>query len=92
MFVIIWKEVGFGVVLFLARLMSVEEELFDAARVDGASWWQLQRHVTIPHLATVIEFFTVISVITVLSWVFGYVFVMTGGPGNPRWSRSCMST
>jgi len=83
MFVIIWKEVGFGVVLFLARLMSVEAELFDAARVDGANWWQLQRHVTIPQLATVIEFFTVISVITVLSWVFGYVFVMTsGGPGN----------
>ena len=83
MFVIIWKEVGFGVVLFLARLMSVEEELFDAARVDGANWWQLQRHVTIPQLATVIEFFTVISIITVLSWVFGYVFVMTsGGPGN----------
>jgi len=83
MFVIIWKEVGFGVVLFLARLMSVEEELFDAARVDGANWWQLQRNVTIPQLATVIEFFTVISIITVLSWVFGYVFVMTsGGPGN----------
>jgi ABC-type sugar transport system permease subunit len=83
MFVIIWKEAGFGVVLFLARLMSVEEELFDAARVDGANWWQLQRHVTIPQLATVIEFFTVISIITVLSWVFGYVFVMTnGGPAN----------
>src|SRR3990170_3629034 len=83
MFVIVWKEVGFGVVLFLARLMSVEEELFDAARVDGANWWQLQRHVTIPQLATVIEFFTVISIITVLSWVFGYVYVMTaGGPGN----------
>lgn len=83
MFVIIWKEAGFGIVLFLARLMSVEEELFDAARVDGANWWQLQRHVTIPQLATVIEFFVVISIITVLSWVFGYVFVMTGGgPGN----------
>jgi ABC-type sugar transport system permease subunit len=83
MFVIIWKEAGFGVVLFLARLMSVEEELFDAARVDGANWWQLQRHVTIPQLATVIEFYVVISIITVLSWVFGYVFVMTnGGPGN----------
>ena len=83
MFVIVWKEAGFGVVLFLARLMSVEEELFDAARVDGANWWQLQRHVTIPQLATVIEFYVVISIITVLSWVFGYVFVMTnGGPGN----------
>lgn len=83
MFVIVWKEVGFGVVLFLARLMSVEEELFDAAKIDGANWWQLQRHITIPQLSTVIEFFTVISVITMLSWVFNYVYVMTaGGPGN----------
>ena len=83
MFVIIWKEVGFGVVLFLARLMSVEEELFDAAKIDGANWWQLQRYVTVPQLAAVIEFFTIVSIITMLSWVFGYVYVMTGGgPGN----------
>lgn len=83
MFVIIWKELGLGVVLFLARLMSVEEELFDAAKIDGAGWWQLQRHVTIPQLSTVIEFFSVVSVITMLSWVFNYIFVMTsGGPGN----------
>jgi ABC-type sugar transport system permease subunit len=83
MFVIIWKEVGFGVVLFLARLMSVEEELFDAAKIDGANWWQLQWYVTVPQLASVIEFFSVVSVITMLSWVFNYVYVMTGGgPGN----------
>lgn len=83
MFVVVWKEVGFGVVLFLARLMSVEEELFDAAKIDGANWWQLQWYITIPQLSTVIEFFTVISVITMLSWVFNYVYVMTsGGPGN----------
>jgi ABC-type sugar transport system permease subunit len=83
MFVIIWKEVGFGVVLFLARLMSAEEELFDAARIDGANWWQLQWYVTIPQLTNVIEFFSVVSVITMLSWVFNYVYVMTGGgPGN----------
>ncbi len=83
MFVIIWKEVGFGIVLFLARLMSVEEELFDAAKIDGANWWQLHFFITIPQLATVIEFFSVVSVITMLSWVFNYVYVMTGGgPGN----------
>ena len=63
MFVIIWKEVGFGIVLFLARLMSVEEELFDAAKIDGANWWQLQVNITVPQLATVIEFFSVVSVI-----------------------------
>jgi len=83
MFVVVWKEVGLGVVLFLARLMSVEEELFDAARIDGANWWEMQWYVTVPQLSTVIEFFTVISVITMLSWVFNYVYVMTaGGPGN----------
>lgn len=83
MFVVVWKEVGLGVVLFLARLMSVEEELFDAAKIDGANWWEMQWYITIPQLSTVIEFFTVISVITMLSWVFNYVYVMTaGGPGN----------
>ena len=83
MFVIIWKEMGFGVVLFLARLMSVEEELYDAAKIDGANWWQLQWNITIPQLSTVIEFFTVISIVTMLSWVFNYVYVMTGGgPGH----------
>ena len=83
MFVIVWKEVGFGVVLFLARLMSVEEELFDAAKIDGANWWRLQWHITVPQLATVIEFFAVVSIITMLSWVFNYVYVMTsGGPGK----------
>jgi ABC-type sugar transport system permease subunit len=83
MFVVVWKEVGFGIVLFLARLMSVEEDLFDAAKIDGANWWQLQWNVTVPQLAAVIEFFTIVSVITMLSWVFSYVYVMTGGgPGN----------
>ncbi len=83
MFVVIWKEFGFGVVLFLARLMSVEEELFEAASIEGARWGQVLVRITIPQLATVIEFYVVINVITMLSWVFNYVYVMTsGGPGN----------
>jgi len=83
MFVVIWKEFGFGVVLFLARLMSVEEELYEAASLEGAGWLQVLFRITIPQLATVIEFYVVIMVITMLSWVFNYVYVMTsGGPGN----------
>ena len=81
--VIVWKEFGFGVVLFLARLMSVEEELYEAASLEGARWLQVLFRITIPQLATVIEFYVVIMVITMLSWVFNYVYVMTsGGPGN----------
>lgn len=81
--VIIWREAGFGVMLFLARLQSLNEEVTEAARIDGANWWQRTIFVTIPQLRGVIEFYVVISVITVLAWVFSYVYVMTrGGPGN----------
>jgi ABC-type sugar transport system permease subunit len=81
--VVIWREVGFGIVLFLARLMSINEDLLDAAKVDGATWGQRLRHVIIPQLRSVIEFFVVVSIITMLAWVFAYVYVIThGGPGN----------
>ncbi|MBN2072527.1 MAG: sugar ABC transporter permease [Actinobacteria bacterium] len=84
MIVIIWKEIGFGVILFLARLSSVNEEIFEAARLDGANWWQVLRYITIPQLGTIIEFYIVIEAIMMFSWVFNYVFVMTawGGPGT----------
>jgi len=81
--VIIWREVGFGIVLFLARLLSLNEELQDAAKIDGANWWQRLWYVTIPQLTEVIEFYAVVSVITMLAFVFAYIYVMTrGGPGN----------
>ncbi|SRR5579883_2924391 len=82
MSVIIWRELGFGTILFLARLMSVREELFEAARLDGANWWQVQWHITVPQLRTVIEFFIIIEIINMMSGVFNYIYVMTsGGPG-----------
>ena len=80
--VIIYREMGFGVVLFLARLMSLEKEILEAAEIDGANWWQKHVFVTLPQLAGVLEFFIVVELITMLSWVFAYVFTMTGGgPG-----------
>ena len=79
MAVIVWKELGFGIIVFLARLMSVSEEMYEAARVDGAGWWQRFRHVTLPQLVPAIVFFAVVETITMLSWVFAYVYVMTAG-------------
>jgi raffinose/stachyose/melibiose transport system permease protein len=81
--VIIWREVGFGIVLFLARLLSLNEELIDAGKVDGANWWQRLWYVIIPELSSVIEFYVVISIITMLAWVFSYIYTISrGGPGN----------
>ena len=83
MFVIVWKELGFGVVLCLARLMSVGEEYFESARVDGARWWRILWHITLPQLAPALAFYAVVELINMLSWVFAYVYVMTlGGPMN----------
>ena len=80
--VIIYRELGFGVVLFLARLMSLEKEILEAAEIDGANWWQKHVYVTLPQLQSVIQFFVVVELITMLSWVFAYVYTMTGGgPG-----------
>lgn len=81
--VVIWQQLGFGVVIFLAALLSLPVEVTEAARIDGVSWWQLQTHVHIPQIRGSIEFFLVTEAITVLSWVFAYVFVLTqGGPSN----------
>ena len=81
--VIIWKELGFGIILFLARLLSVPEVLYEAATLDGANWFRRLWHVSVPELRRVIEFYAVLEAITMISWVFAYVYTLTGGgPGN----------
>ncbi len=81
--VVIWQQLGFGVVVFAAALLAVPQEIIEAARMDGAHGWQIPRYVLVPHIRRVIEFFMMLEAITVLSSIFTYVFVLTkGGPGN----------
>jgi ABC-type sugar transport system permease subunit len=81
--VIVWKELGFGVILFLARLLSLPAETFEAARIDGARFFRLHRYVTVPQLGGVIAFYVVVEAITMVSWVFNYVYVISQGTGGP---------
>jgi ABC-type sugar transport system permease subunit len=81
--VIVWKELGFGVILFLARLLSLPAETFEAARIDGARFFRLHRSVTVPQLWSVIAFYVVVEAITMVSWVFNYVYVISNGTGGP---------
>src|SRR5881398_38313 len=81
--VIVWRELGFGIVLFLARLLSMSEEQLEAARIDGANWWNRLRYVILPELRGTIEFYIVVASITMIAWVFAYVYTITaGGPGT----------
>lgn len=83
MAVIIWKEMGFGTMLILARLMSVDESLVEAARLDGAGVFTITRKILLPEIKPVISFYFVLCMINMLSWLFNYVYVMTkGGPVN----------
>lgn len=83
MLLIIWRESALGIILFLARLLSLDESLIESAKLEGANWWQRLWHVIVPQMKVVIEFYVVVSVITILSAVFAYVFVIGGGRGGP---------
>jgi len=79
--IVIYHELGFGVVLFLARLLSLPDEVDQAGRIDGCNWWQLRTRVTLPQMRGVILAFVTLELITMLSWVFAYVYSTTkGGP------------
>jgi ABC-type sugar transport system permease subunit len=81
--VIMWKEVGFGVVLILARMLTISTEVYEAAKLDGAGFWRIHWSVSLPELKPIIGFFMVTEAITMVSWVFNYVYVLTNGQGGP---------
>lgn len=88
--VIIWRESALGIILFLARLLSLDESQIEAARIEGANWWQRLWFVILPQMRGVIEFFAVVSVITMLAAVFAYVYMIGGGRGGPGTSTSVL--
>jgi multiple sugar transport system permease protein len=78
----VWRNFGFDAVIFLAALQAIDPQLYEAARTDGATSWQLFRRITLPLLRPALLFLTVITTIGYLQ-VFEEPFVMTkGGPLN----------
>jgi multiple sugar transport system permease protein len=82
----LWSSLGgTQMIIFLAGLQGIPTELYDAAAIDGASSWQLVRHVTIPLLTPTIFFNTVLGVIGALQ-TFAAAFIATqGGPNFATW-------
>jgi multiple sugar transport system permease protein len=76
----VWKNFGYNMIILLAALQSIPEDLYEAARIDGASGWQLFRHITLPGLRPVL---LLVSVLTMTGYfqLFAEPYVMTeGGP------------
>lgn len=76
----VWKNFGYNMIIFVAGLQAIPEELYEAARVDGASAWQRFRHVTLPSLGPTLLFVAVMTMIGNFQ-LFSEPYVMTqGGP------------
>lgn len=78
---ITWKVVGFGMLLFVAGIQSINSEIIEAALIDGAGYWQRVRHIVLPLIARVIALTTLLSVVGAML-AFEQFYIMTGG--NPR--------
>ncbi|QEO08732.1 sugar ABC transporter permease [Protaetiibacter larvae] len=88
-FILTWKYLGFAVLLMLAGLQGVPEELTEAAAIDGASWWKTQWYITIPLLGPTIRIWAFLSIIGSLQ-LFDMVWVTTRG--GPVGATSTMAT
>jgi ABC-type sugar transport system permease subunit len=78
----VWMRLGFGCIFFLAAMSSIDESLYDAAKIDGALWWRTFWSVTIPSIRFSIEFWIVLSFIEILARAFPFIYTFTrGGPG-----------
>ena len=74
-----WREVGYFTIVYLAGLQGIPETLKEAARIDGATTWQVFRRITLPLLLPTTLFVVVLGVIRATQISFGLIYVMTGG-------------
>lgn len=78
-----WKLVGFSTLIFSAALANINREYIEAARIDGASRWQITRFLLVPLLSPTILFMTMLTLLLASQWSFAYINVLTqGGPLN----------
>ena len=89
--IITWKYIGFAVILMLAGLQSIPDELPEAARIDGASYWQVQRHITLPLLGPTIRIWAFLSIIGSLQ-LFDLVYIIWGQYISGTAGTSTMAT
>jgi raffinose/stachyose/melibiose transport system permease protein len=80
-FVQIWQNLGFSIVIFLAGLQTISPELYQAGTIDGGNRWQLFRFVTIPLLAASVTINVLLAVIGSLQ-TYQLIYVLTAGAHN----------
>ncbi len=72
----IWRETGYGTIVFLAALAGVDQELYEAARVDGAGRWRLMWHITLPAIRGTIIMMLILRVGGIMNTGYEQIFLM----------------
>ena len=72
----LWKETGYGTIIYLAALSSVDTQLYEAAKIDGAGRWQLMWHVTLPAIRGTIILMLIMKVGSLLNIGYEQIFLM----------------
>ncbi len=72
----IWKETGYGTIIFLAALAGVDTQLYEAARVDGAGRWRLMWHITLPAVKGTVIIMLILRVGSLLNTGYEQIFLM----------------
>ena len=71
-----WKEFGYGSIVYLAAITSIDSTLYEAASIDGATWWKKVWHVTLPGIRTTIVLMAVMNLGNILNAGFEQILIM----------------
>ncbi|WP_245840598.1 carbohydrate ABC transporter permease [Propionicimonas paludicola] len=91
MVIISWKYLGFAVILMLAGMQGIPDELYEAAAIDGASYWRIQRWITLPLLGPTVRVWAFLSIIGSLQ-LFDLVYIIWGQYVSSTAGTSTMAT
>lgn len=79
---VLWASFGTGVLIFSAAFGAVPQEIFEAARLDGAGFWREFWHIAVPSIRSTVVLWSMYQVISIFLFMFAWIYVLTGGgPG-----------
>jgi sn-glycerol 3-phosphate transport system permease protein len=78
----VWKNAGYYMLFYLAGLQAIPDEAHEAATLEGATWWQRLRYVTLPYLKPTTSFVAVIALINAITSVDHVIVLTKGGPNG----------
>lgn len=81
MVVMVWIQIGYPIVIFMAALQRVDPEMYEAAELDGANWWHRFKAITLPQIRPEVFVVSLTTTIAALK-VFGPIFILTSGGPN----------